>query len=99
MTDFNTLRANPGKLVEVSETHYDEAQGAVPPVNRNGFWSMGEAYDIAPNGEMIFYNYKRVGDRYFGCLATPAEASAAFASLADLSQQGSRSDLDDGPGM
>lgn len=99
MTDFNTLRANPGKLVEVSEAHYDEAQGAVPPVNRNGFWSMGEAYDIAPNGETIFYNYKRVGDRYFGCLATVTEASTAFAGLAALSQQAARPRLDDGPGM
>lgn len=99
MTGFAELQMSPREVIEVDEEHYDYALGAVPPVNRNGFWSMGEIYDHAPNGDPIFYNYKRVGDRYFGCLATPTEAAAAFGSLAELSQQASRSDLDDGPGM
>lgn len=81
MTDFNTLRANPGKLMEVSEAHYDEALGAVPPIRQGGFWSMGEPYDIAENGQTIFYNYKQAGDRYYGCLSTVAEAREQFGTI------------------
>lgn len=95
MSDFNQVRANAGTLVEVSEAHYDEAKGAVPPISCGGFWAMGEPYDIR-DGATVYYHYKKVGDRFYGCLATTQEAKQLFETLTQAPRSPETEDVSPG---
>jgi hypothetical protein len=74
--NFKNLEANPKTIREVSEEIFYHALEILPPLYGAKCFAMGECF----SGESFFW-FSQIKAKYYGILATQAEAESAFDNL------------------